>query len=316
MNQRLRQFQGVTLVLGVCLLSSSVLAQEPSAAEGLAWDFWLPRDSLSPRELTTLPAFCAGGYRWPVFPHPISLDAGDFPIEAQARRAQHWTAGEVVLEGDVIVSQGNRTLRASRVELNHQTREGRVQDVVQIEEPDLILRGVGAEMNLDTKATIVHDAEFLLLEPEFRGTADHLERDESGNLMVRSGTFTRCEPTSNNWRIGSRSFDIRDGSDFGTARHAVVRVKNVPIFYTPYLSFPINDERKSGWLFPHMGYSSQNGLELAPPYYLNLASNYDATITPRYFQKRGLGLEGESRHLSSWQQTTLVGSFLPGLSPI
>jgi LPS-assembly protein len=231
-------------------------------------------------------------------------------VEAEARRVQYWTSGQAVLDGEVKVTQGNRTLLAPHLSLDHETLLGSVEQGVEIHEPEVILRGRSADMDLDTRATNVHDAEFLLIEGEFRGTAAELSRDDAGNMRVDGGSFTRCEPTSNNWRIGSRSFVIRKDSDFGTARHAVVRVKGVPVFYTPFLSFPINDERKSGWLFPSIGYSGQNGLELAPPYYLNLAPNYDATITPRYFQKRGLGIEGEFRHLSSWERTTFVGSFL------
>jgi LPS-assembly protein len=284
--------------------------QDRDDRSGLAWDFWFPREALNERERRRLPAYCAGAYRWPSFPHPVDLETEELPVYAQARRVQYWNSGRVLLDGDVRVTQGNRTLEAPQAELDHVTRDGWVTAGVQIIEPDAILRGADASMNLDTRVTRIHDAEFLLITPEFRGTASQLDRDEAGDMEVQGGSFTRCEPTNNNWRISSRSFSIKQGSDFGTARHAVIRVKDIPIFYTPRLSFPINDERKSGWLFPTMGYSSQNGVELAPPYYLNLAPNYDATLTPRYFQKRGLGLEGEFRHLSRWQRTTLVGSFL------
>ena len=277
---------------------------------GLAWDFWIPREALDQTVLRTLPPYCAGAYRWPEFPYAATVANDELPIEAESRRATYFESGEVLLEGDVVVSQGNRTLRASRAELNHLTREGQVPGLVQIEEPQVILRGSAASLNLDSKATSIENAEFLLPEPEFRGSAKRLEQDEAGDMRVFGGAFTRCEPTNNNWRVGARRFVIRDGSDFGTARHAVVRVKNVPVFYTPYLSFPINDERKSGWLFPSIGFSDQNGLEFAPPYYFNLAPNYDATLIPRYFQKRGWGIEGEFRHMSGWQRSRLVGSFL------
>lgn len=322
--------QGAVLALVVSLLSAclpaDVAADEVADAQAddsaeenprgkapagsLAWDFWLPRDSLTATERAASPGYCQGGYRWPVFPLPRSASNEDQPVYAEARRAQYWESGKVLLEGDVVVIQGNRTMRAPRIELDHVTRDGAVPSSVQIEEPSAILRGSSAVTNIDSKATLINDAEFLLIEPEFRGSAEKLERNEAGDMMVTGGRFTRCEPNNNNWQIGARSFQIRKGSDYGTARHAVIRVRNVPILYTPYLSFSVNDERKSGWLFPNVGYSNQNGLEFAPPYYLNLAPNYDATLIPRYFQKRGLGVEAEGRHLSDWQQTSLVGSFL------
>ncbi len=309
-----RFFRGAAfaLVIGLGIVRGAAAAEGGTAAPpgGLAWDFWVPRAELTPREQRLTPPFCRGAYRWPAFPVLKTGPLEEEPIEAEARSLQYWESGAVYLDGEVVVTRGERTLTAPRVELNHITRDALVPDRVQIQQPDLILRGAQGEMNMDTKATLIQDAEFLLIEPEFRGEAERIERFDSGDMKVTRGYFTRCEPDSKGWRIGSRSFSVRDGSDFGVARHAVVRVRNVPVFYTPYLSFPVNDERKSGWLFPSLGFSSLNGVEFAPPYYLNLAPNYDATLVPRYFQKRGWGAEGEFRHLSRWQESRLVGSFL------
>ncbi|MGE0626011.1 MAG: LPS-assembly protein LptD [Pseudomonadales bacterium] len=296
------------LLTGAFGLGGPAMAAEP---QGLAWEYWQPRDALDPAQRSGLSPFCAGRYLWPVFPLPTSATDEDYPVEAEARELTYFESGEVTLQGDVVVRQGNRILRSEEVGLNHETRQGSIATTVQIEQPDAILRGTDAAMNLDTKATVINGAEFLLVQPEFRGTAGRLERYDNGDLEVTGGSFTRCEPTNNNWRVGARSLRIREGSDVGVARDAVVRVKGVPVFYTPYLSFPTSDERKSGWLFPNLGFSSQNGFEFAPPYYLNLAPNYDATVVPRYFQKRGLGIEGELRYLSGWQESRVVGSFLP-----
>lgn len=306
-------YRSVGAVACVLALSAAAPVSLAAGAErsGLAWDFWQPRDALTPGQAASIPPFCAGAYVWPSFALPRSTKDEDQPVETEARQLTYWESGQVLLEGDVVVHQGNRTLRAAQVELNHETREGSISTPVQIEQPDAILRGADAAMNLDTKATVINDAEFLLVEPEFRGTARRLERYDNGDMEVTGGSLTRCEPTNNNWRIGARSFRIPQDSDFGIARDAVLRVKNVPVFYTPYLSFPVNDERKSGWLFPSFGFSGQNGLELAPPYYLNLAPNYDATLVPRYFQKRGLGIDGEFRYLTDWQESRLVGAILP-----
>ena len=77
----------------------------------------------------------------------------------------------------------------------------------------------------------------------------------------------------------------------------MLKIKSVPVFYAPYLRVPVNDQRQTGLLTPAFGYSSEDGLDLALPYYLNLASNLDATIVPRVVTQRGLGLEGELRYL-------------------
>ena len=84
----------------------------------------------------------------------------------------------------------------------------------------------------------------------------------------------------------------------GTARKATLRFKGVPFLYIPRFTYPINDERKSGLLFPTIGSSDRSGFEYTQPYYWNIAPNYDMTIAPRYLSKRGLQLGTEGRVLT------------------
>ncbi|MBN4081999.1 LPS assembly protein LptD, partial [Beggiatoa alba] len=101
----------------------------------------------------------------------------------------------------------------------------------------------------------------------------------------------------NSWSLSSRHIKLDRAKGVGTAYHATLRVKNVPVFYTPYISFPLSDKRKSGFLAPSFGSFGVSGTEILTPYYWNIAPNYDATITPRYLEKRGLQLQNEFRYL-------------------
>ena len=38
----------------------------------------------------------------------------------------------------------------------------------------------------------------------------------------------------------------------GVARNARLNFKGVPILYSPWLSFPLDDRRKSGFLYPRI----------------------------------------------------------------
>ena len=97
----------------------------------------------------------------------------------------------------------------------------------------------------------------------------------------------------------------------GTARGVVMRFKDVPIFYTPFLAFPLGDERKSGLLFPSFGHSGNNGYQLEVPYYFNLAPNYDLTLTPGYLSARGVQLGSEFRFLTASSHGQIEDNFLP-----
>ena len=107
---------------------------------------------------------------------------------------------------------------------------------VVIREPDLLMQGVRAEVDLERETAVVHDAQFLLPGPELRGTAETVTRDEAGNVFLKRQVFTRSEPGNDSWRITARHVNLPEKAVFGTARHAVVRMKGVPVLYTPMSS--------------------------------------------------------------------------------
>ena len=287
-------------------------ASAPWQAGGLAAGLWVAREALTPAQAASLPAHCGGLYRLPALPHPKGIDSDALPVEAEADLLEYRLEdGIAVLEGDVRIAQGNRLLRTLRAELDRNARVASLNHGLFLREPGLALRGASAQVDLDDGALALADAEFLLLDAELRGTAASLARDEAGNLRLTRHVFTRCEPGNDSWRVSARTLNLPKDGVFGTARHALLRVRGVPVFYAPYIKFPVSDARQSGFLFPNLGYSGEDGFDLAIPYYLNLAPNYDATLTPRWASRRGAGLEAEIRRLSPWDRTTFSAALLP-----
>ena len=101
------------------------------------------------------------------------------------------------------------------------------------------------------------------------------------------------------------------GTNEGIADGAVLRFLGVPILAAPRLSFPLTDERKSGWLPPSFGLDSKSGLQLAVPYYWNIAPNRDATLTPQLSSRRGVGLDTEFRYLEPRDKGEVRLNLLP-----
>ena len=229
----------------------------------------------------------------------------------QASELSYWLQDRAELSGSVEVTRGNQSLIASHATYNDERQSVSVDDGVLLREPGLLIEGRTAEMQIDTGAARVTDGGFVMLKHDLRGNGELLERSESGDFRVSDGSFTRCEPGNEEWKITSSSVQVDDNAKFGTARNAVLRVQGVPIFYTPYIRFPVTNERMSGWLFPDVGRSQTNGTDIAVPYYLNLAPNYDATVMVRSIAKRGVGIEGTARHLSRFGTADIGGSFLP-----
>jgi LPS-assembly protein len=130
------------------------------------------------------------------------------------------------------------------------------------------------------------------------GRALRATRDEDGVLKLRDATYTTCNPDNNSWKVWGKNITLNKKTGRGSVTHAVLMVHDAPVFYLPYISFAIDKERKSGFLYPEFSNSPTSGFGLSLPYYLNLAPNYDATITPRIYTKRGFFAQGLFRYLT------------------
>ena len=254
---------------------------------------------------------CRGGYQTRTWIYPTQVDDADYPIIGEADSLQHQLDGQARLLGNVTVQQGNRFIIAPQVQLDQTSREATFPQGVRLEQPGLSMQGATASMQLNSKQAALSDAQYVLTDVGIRGRAVELDQSPVGDLTLGQSQFTRCEPGNNGWVLTTDSLLIEKDEVFGTARGAVLRLKSVPVFYTPYLKFPVSDERVSGFLFPNLSYSDEDGVDVSIPYYFNLAPNYDATVIPRYISDRGAAAEMEFRHRSGWQETTFSGALLP-----
>jgi len=159
-------------------------------------------------------------------------------------------------------------------------------------------------------------AEFSFLDPKLRGNAGRFDLDGRDVLNLDSVHFTTCPAGQDDWFLRASRLKLDKSTDTGTAHHAVFEfslfgLPRVPLFYTPYLSFPISDARRSGFLSPYVGDNTRAGVFAAVPYYLNLAPNYDLTLTPRYMSQRGVLWGNDFRYLGESLNGRMIVEYLP-----
>ncbi len=130
------------------------------------------------------------------------------------------------------------------------------------------------------------------------GQADRMEFLGENRIRMANATYSTCSPTDPDWYAKAESLDLNFVSDDGEGRNGTIYFKDVPILYSPWLDFSLNNRRKSGFLSPTFGTSNRTGIDLVVPYYWNIAPNMDATITPRVLGTRGLMLGNEFRYLN------------------
>ena len=252
---------------------------------------------------------CPGRFVPPAMPFHPESDSTTFPLLVDAAEMSS-RESRVEADGDVEVRQGNRHLAADSAILDEAASTVRATGDVRFHAPGLSVRGAEARLDLDTPLAVVEEAEFVLADLQLRGHAARIARN--GEIVeLDTTTVTSCPPGDARWQIRARSIRLDAASEIATSRHARLRFGGVPVFYAPYLRFPLSAGRSSGFLVPDI-YEGRDGIDLSVPYYINLAPNYDATLTPRWIAQRGLGIEGEARHRSRWTDTELDAAFLPG----
>jgi len=129
------------------------------------------------------------------------------------------------------------------------------------------------------------------------GHADILHFEGENQYRMDAATFSTCQPGDDSWYLRVSDLQLDYDREVGDAFNATVIFKGVPIFYSPWINFPLNNQRKSGFLPPTLGSTNISGTEITVPYYFNIAPDKDLTLAPRFFTKRGTQLNTEGRYL-------------------
>jgi LPS-assembly protein len=149
----------------------------------------------------------------------------------------------------------------------------------------------------DTEIGFFKTPRFFVAEVSGSGSASEIRFAGPDRYEVTDARYTTCVAPNRDWYLKSDELEVDNLRKVATAHRASVYFMDVPVMYSPWLEFPLSNERKSGFLTPLFGSSGQRGFEVSAPYYLNLAPNYDATITPRLMTKRGLQIGAQFRYL-------------------
>ncbi len=223
----------------------------------------------------------------------------ELPVSVTAQRAEATLDGKAIYQGDVQVEQGVRHFSADYTELDQRTRDVKAQGDIHYSDGQVTLKSDGTlSSNLDSKESRLDGARYQLHGSPARGDAAQIQvSDARKTLSLEQARFTTCPPGQEMWWLQASSVEIDQQEVFGEAWNASLWLYDVPVFYFPYFSFPVKDERKSGLLYPSFAMSSTHGLDVSTPYYWNLAPNYDLTLTPRVMENRGTMAKAEFRYL-------------------
>ncbi len=219
-------------------------------------------------------------------------------------------SGVLTLKGHVVLRQGDRTIKANELEYNRKNNALTTQGGIDYTDPVAHVTGSGGSYS-PTQGAQFESATFSLMQRSARGAAKEMQLSPQGLIHLEHVTFTTCPVNDQSWVLRAARINLDTRMRVGTGRDARIDFKGVPILYLPWVSFPLGDQRKSGFLFPTLGNTSRGGAEVSIPYYFNIAPNADFTFEPTEYSRRGPDVGGDFRYLTQIQHGELDWDYLP-----
>ena len=230
---------------------------------------------------------------------PNSPDEADQPIHVTAEEITTEDRSRITLTGEANIEQGNRLIHADEVHYNHETGDMHARGNIYYEDGVITVdRSERMKGNLRTKKLDAEKSVYEIHGGPAHGKADRIIYDQQSKRAIMKGAdLTTCAKNNNVWSLHASTLDIDQNEIFGSAWNTSIWIYDtVPVFYFPYLNFPIQNKRKSGLLYPLFTQNSTDGTDYAQPIYFNFAPNYDMTFTPRMMSRRGTLFSDEFRY--------------------
>jgi LPS-assembly protein len=241
---------------------------------------------------------------------PREGDRAAAPAELSAERFDVSEQTRYLLEGGVEIRRADQFIATDTLRYDTRSEQYQAEGGVQYQDRGLLLGAERASGDLAEDRSTLEGVRYQLLQSRGNGRAASAE--VAGDTSVlRQVSYTTCDPGHEGWSLRATRVDLDQAEGVGRARNATLRLGKVPLLYLPYASFPIDERRRTGFLFPSIGSSQDSGIDVSAPYYVNLAPNYDLTLTPRFLGRRGAMLGAEFRYLTPTQRGTLSGTWLP-----
>ncbi len=214
------------------------------------------------------------------------------------------------LKGRAQIRRNDTVIKADEINYDPDTDIANLIGNVELIKGTTQFSGPRARFKVDAREGEMDKPKYELRDVRGRGQANRLTIETADVFLFDKATYTTCSPENLDWYFTASQIEVDQEQKEMTGRNGVMRFFDVPIAYTPYFSLPTSNQRRSGLLAPVAGYNSNNGLDIAQPYYVNIAPNRDLMITPRFMNHRGTLLGSDFRYIDPKYSGTLSGQFM------
>jgi len=236
-------------------------------------------------------------------------DSDETTLEIRADN-QSQTENEFKAEGNAEAEREKDFLKADTIIYDTKNKNLSALGNVKYFEKDISVYSNSANYSSSESEIDFSKAKYYLSDKSGLGNADNILIKNNKDVVLTDGTFTSCSITEPDWELTSTTTTLYNDIDRGHSYNMFLKYKNIPVFYTPFISFPLSDERQSGILTPSFGSAGDSGSYLSIPYYFNLAKNYDLTVELKSLSDRGILIDNEFRYLGLKQSSLINFTYL------
>ena len=233
----------------------------------------------------------------------------EMPAFLEATKMRGDGQSNVVLEGGATVRRQDAVIKANIINYNKRIGVMDAQGNARLIRDGNIVSGPSITYNTEDGTASIDQPNFWL-DSGGAGVGSWADVYNRNQMSLTDVTYSGCPCPQPSWYIETEKLDLDFAENEGVARNGVLYFKDVPILASPYLTFPLKKERKSGFLLPTFGVTSNTGVDYTQPYYFNLAPEYDMTMQLRAMSKHGLQLGDEFRYVGEGYSGYMAGTYL------
>jgi len=210
----------------------------------------------------------------------------------------------VIAKGNVTIYKSNVKIMANFIRFEQKTMKAYAEGDVVLTNGEDILSGSSMNIDLDSQIGSVDDGYLFLKENNYHLTGNLIQKTGEKTYSIDEATLTTCDGDKPDWKITGKNVKIT-AEGGGSAQHATMWARNMPVLYTPYFYYPARKNRQTGLLWPEFGKSNHWGWNYNQPFFWAIDESSDATFYAQYMTERGLKGGMEYRYiLDNWSKGT------------
>jgi LPS-assembly protein len=257
---------------------------------------------------------------------PIDAELKPGAVAIEADQTEILDNNKIVFSGNAELERDGMLVSADKLSYDKSADTFAGRGAVRLQDPTgNVFQAEAVEMEVETFIGSAENVEYTLTsdlaggkpradDPKYiraHGSAKRVDFEGHDLVTLYDASYSTCRKDKEIAVLNAGKIELDNSAGVGKARNMKLRLMDVPVFWFPYVSFSLNDDRKTGFLMPSFGSTDRSGNFIKIPYYINIKPEMDATVSANYYSKRGAQLQGEYRYLTKRGRGSIVGAYLP-----